>query len=64
MNEHLAIKENALQRKLSHILVERYTRDKTLHTEIRQLVNQSENDEAYYVKKAVVRINKNFAKGK
>jgi len=39
-------------------------RDKTLHTEIKQLVKQLENDDEYYIMKAVVWINKNFAKGK
>jgi 3-methyladenine DNA glycosylase AlkD len=35
-----------------------------LHTEIKKLIKPLENDEEYYVKKAVVWINKNFAKGK
>ncbi|MEI9956473.1 MAG: DNA alkylation repair protein [Ferruginibacter sp.] len=55
---------NFWERRLSLVLVEWYTRDKTLHPEIKQLVKQLENDEEYYVKKAVVWINKNFAKGK
>lgn len=52
------------QRRLSLVLVEWYTRDKALHPEIRQLIKNLEQDKEYYVKKAVVWINKNFAKGK
>jgi len=55
---------NFWERRLSLVLVEWYTRDKTLHPEIKKLVSALENDEEYYVKKAVVWINKNFAKGK
>jgi 3-methyladenine DNA glycosylase AlkD len=52
------------QRRLSLVLVEWYTRVKELHPEIKQLVKTLENDEEYYVKKAVVWINKNFTKNK
>ena len=52
------------QRRLSLVLVEWYTRDKAFHPEIKQLVKQLENDEEYYVKKAIVWIKKNFIKGK
>lgn len=52
------------QRRLSLVLVEWYTRDKTFHSQIKQLVKQLENDNEYYVKKAIVWINKNFSKGK
>lgn len=52
------------QRRLSLVLVEWYTRIKALHPEIKKLVKNLENDDEYYVKKAVVWINKNFAKGK
>lgn len=55
---------NFWERRLSLVLVEWYTRDKTLHTEIKKLVKPLENDEEYYVKKAAVWITKNFAKGK
>jgi 3-methyladenine DNA glycosylase AlkD len=55
---------NLWERRLSLVLVEWYTRDKTLHDEIKKLVKPLENDNEYYVKKAVVWINKNFAKGK
>ena len=52
------------QRRLSLVLVEWYTRVKDLHPQIRSLVTNLEKDDEYYVKKAVVWINKNFAKGK
>ena len=52
------------QRRLSLVLVEWYTRIKELHPEIKKLVKNLENDDEYYVKKAVVWINKNFTKGK
>ena len=52
------------QRRLSLVLVEWYTRDKNCYAEIKQLVKELENDEEYYVKKAIVWINKNFLKGK
>ena len=52
------------QRRLSLVLVEWYTRNKELHPAIKKLVKALEKDEEYYVKKAVVWINKNFEKGK
>lgn len=52
------------QRRLSLVLVEWYTRIPSLHPEIKKLVKNLENDDEYYVKKAVVWINKNFKKGK
>jgi len=55
---------NFWERRLSLVLVEWFTRDKSLHTKIKQLVKALENDEEYYVKKAIVWINKNFTKGK
>ena len=52
------------QRRLSLVLVEWYTRIEELHPEIKKLVKAVENDEEYYVNKAVVWIKKNFNKGK
>lgn len=52
------------QRRLSLVLVEWYTRIKELHPEIKKLISNLEDDEEYYVKKAIVWIKKNFAKGK
>jgi 3-methyladenine DNA glycosylase AlkD len=58
------ISKDFWQRRLSLVLVEWYTRVKTLHPEIKKLVRNLENDDEYYVKKAIVWINKNFEKGK
>jgi 3-methyladenine DNA glycosylase AlkD len=55
---------NYWQRRLSLVLVEWYTRDKTYHPAIHKLVTQLENDKEYYVKKAITWIRKNFKKGK
>jgi 3-methyladenine DNA glycosylase AlkD len=52
------------QRRLSLVLVEWYTRIKELHPEIIKLVKALQNDDEYYVKKAIVWINKNFEKEK
>ena len=55
---------NFWERRLSLVLVEWYTRDPSLHTEIRKLVKPLENDTEDYVRKAVVWINRNFEKGR
>ena len=52
------------KRRLSLVLVEWYTRIKSLHPEIKRLIRALENDDEYYVKKAIVWINKNLEKGK
>jgi 3-methyladenine DNA glycosylase AlkD len=52
------------QRRLSLVMVEWYTRQSDHHAEIKKLVKNLENDNEYYVKKAVVWIKKNFEKGK
>ncbi len=52
------------QRRLSLVMVEWYTRSKEFHPAIKLLVKNLENDDEYYVKKAVVWIKKNFAKEK
>jgi 3-methyladenine DNA glycosylase AlkD len=56
--------KNFWKRRLSLVMVEWYTRNTQYHTEIKKLVKNLENDDEYYVKKAVVWINKNFQKGK
>ena len=55
---------NFWQRRLSLVMVEWYTRDKAYHKRINKLVKNLENDDEYYVKKAVICINRNFRKGK
>ncbi len=52
------------QRRLSLVMVEWYTRKGEVHKEIKELVKNLENDKEYYVKKAVVWINRNFIKGR
>lgn len=52
------------QRRLSLVLVEWYTRDATKHPQINVLIKALENDNEYYVKKAVAWIKRNMYKGK
>jgi 3-methyladenine DNA glycosylase AlkD len=52
------------RRRLSLVMVEWYTRKGETHKEIKMLVKNLEDDKEYYVKKAVVWINRNFKKGK
>lgn len=56
--------KNFWERRLSLVLVEWYTREPSLHAEIKKLMKPLEKDAEYYVRKAVVWINKNFEKGK
>jgi len=55
---------NFWERRLSLVLVEWYTRNPSLHTEIKKLIKPLENDPEYYVRKAVVWIKRNFEKGR
>jgi 3-methyladenine DNA glycosylase AlkD len=52
------------QRRLSLVMVEYYTREKEHLTAIRKLMEQLENDEEYYVRKAVSWMKRNIKKGK
>jgi 3-methyladenine DNA glycosylase AlkD len=52
------------QRRLSLVMVEWYTRKEERHDEIIELVNALENDEEYYVRKAILWIRRNFKKKK
>lgn len=56
--------ENFWQRRLSLVMIEWYTRMKEYHPQIKKLVKKLENDEEYYVKKAVAWICRNLTKGK
>lgn len=56
--------KNPWRRRLSLVMVEWYTRDKACHKKIRELVNNLENDDEYYVKKGVDWIKRNLTKGK
>ncbi|HYV91867.1 MAG TPA: DNA alkylation repair protein [Chitinophagales bacterium] len=62
--ESLNHSSNFWQRRLSLVLVEYFTRDKKYHPRIQKLIHSLENDEEYYVKKAVVWIKRNFEKGR
>ena len=52
------------QRRLSLVMVEWYTRHSEHHPAIRKLVENLEEDDEYYVKKAVLWIRRNFKKQK
>lgn len=52
------------QRRLSLVLVEWYTRIPEHHNEIKKLVKNLEDDEEYYVKKAIIWIKRNLEMGK
>ena len=56
--------KNLWERRLSLVILEVFTKDKSLHPEIIKRVKMLENDEEYYVKKAVVWIKRNFEKGR
>jgi 3-methyladenine DNA glycosylase AlkD len=55
---------NLWERRLSLVIIEVFTKDRSLHPEIMKRVKMLENDEEYYVKKAVVWIKRNFEKGR
>lgn len=52
------------RRRLALVMVEWYTRKAETHAEISNLLGQLEDDDEYYVKKAVAWIKRNFKKGK
>jgi len=59
------IKSKSLwERRLSLVIIEVFTKDKTLQPEIMRRVKILENDDEYYVRKAVEWIKRNFKKGK
>ena len=64
LSEKLVKSKNLWERRLSLVIIEVFTKDKTLHPEIMKRVRMLENDEEYYVKKAVVWIKRNFEKGR
>jgi len=55
--------QNPWQRRLSLVLVEWHTRNKSNHDEIKKLMDNLRNDKEHYVKKAVIWIDRNFKKG-
>jgi 3-methyladenine DNA glycosylase AlkD len=54
--------KNLWQRRLSLVIIEVFTKDKSLHPEIIKRTKMLENDEEYYVRKAVEWIKRNFKK--
>ena len=64
LSKKLLRSKNLWERRLSLVLVEVYTKDRSFHPEIEKRVKALENDKEYYVKKAVEWINRNLKKGK
>jgi len=64
LSSKLVKSKNLWERRLSLVIIEVFTKDKLLHPEIIKRVKMLENDEEYYVKKAVLWIKRNFEKGR
>lgn len=64
LSANLIKSKNLWQRRLSLVLIEVFTKDKSLHPEIMKRVKMLEDDEEYYVKKAVVWIRRNIEKAR
>lgn len=64
LSAKLITSKNLWERRLSLVIIEVYTKDRSLQPEIMKRVKTLENDEEYYVKKAVDWIKRNFKKGK
>ena len=56
--------KNLWERRLSLVIIEVFTKDKSLQPEIMKRVKALEKDDEYYVRKAVDWIKRNFKKGK
>lgn len=56
--------KNLWKRRLSLVIIEVFTKDRSLQPEIMKRVKALENDDEYYVRKAVDWIKRNFKKGK
>jgi 3-methyladenine DNA glycosylase AlkD len=56
--------KNLWQRRLSLVIIELFTKDKSLHPEILRRAKALEKDEEYYVRKAVEWIKRNLKKGR
>ena len=64
LSAKLVNSESLWERRLSLVIIEVFTKDRSLHPEIMKRVEVLENDEEYYVRKAVAWIRRNFEKGK
>ncbi len=62
LSNELISSENFWQRRIAIVLSEWYTRDQSYHPQIKNLLSKVKNDKEYYVKKAVIWINRNFEK--
>lgn len=62
--QRLIVSTDAWQRRLALVLVEWYTRQRHLLPDIEALLHTVENDEAYYVQKAVAWVKRNIDKKK
>jgi len=63
LSAKLITSKNLWERRLSLVIIEVFTKDKALHPEIIKRVKMLENDEEYYVRKAVLWLKRNFDKG-
>lgn len=64
LSAKLVKSKNLWERRLSLVIIEVFTKDRSLHPEIMRRVRILEKDEEYYVKKAVDWIKRNLKKGK
>src|SRR6187455_1494576 len=66
LSAKLVKSKNLWERRLSLVIIEVFTKDASLHPEIKKRVKMLENDEEYYVRKAVewIKRKRNFKKGK
>jgi 3-methyladenine DNA glycosylase AlkD len=64
LSKHYGKSQNPWERRLSLVLLESYTKDKALKKEILMRIGQLENDEDYYVKKAVTWLKRNYTVGR
>lgn len=64
LSAKLVKSKNLWEKRLSLVIIEVFTKDRSLHPEIMKRVKMLENDEEYYVKKAVEWIKRNFEKGR
>jgi 3-methyladenine DNA glycosylase AlkD len=64
LSKKLIKSKNPWERRLSLVIIEVFTKDRSLQPEILRRTKTLENDKEYYVKKAVEWIKRNFKKGK
>ena len=64
LSAKLITSKNLWERRLSLVIIEVFTKDRSLQPEIMKRVKMLENDDEYYVRKAVDWIKRNFKKGK